>query len=416
MSDRTHHDRLSRLPLAALLLALAAATACAQEAPAPPAAAEPTARAPLRVVYFYQPACTKCAEAESGVDEAAEQWGGRIRVERFNIQEATSLVAWQAYRRHYGVSVTAPPAAFVGKRALTTPKQIARGLAAAVGEELATGNVTFEPPMPEVSETPNGETAPPTEEQRTAADRRKVAAWIQEGGPWAVVVAGLIDGVNPCAFATIVFLMSAMAYMRQSRRRMAVAGVSFSVGVFVMYTLLGAGLMWGVKELAVNQGLTTGLSVAVAALAFGLAAWSLRDFVVVTRTGETGKATLGLPKSVRAMINRVIRGGLNARSVILGAVLTGALVALLESACTGQVYLPAIMIMVHTPSMQGQAFGYLLLYNLMFILPLLAVLTVAWFGVSSQALGGFAARHVGLSKLALAVLFAGLGVLILATL
>lgn len=425
MRNQLHPLRSRRLAMALLVLATLTAAAWPQEPPASstegpagPAIAPPTEPAPLRVVYFYQPACTKCREAEAGVVEAERQWGDRIGVERMNIQEAAALVAWREYRQHYQVNLSAPPAAFVGGQVLSTPKQIVQGLGAAISEELAARHATFNPAPPAETppETPNAAALPPAGNGQEETARREVAAWIQEGGPWAVVAAGLIDGVNPCAFTTIVFLMSAMAYLRQSRRRMAVVGLSFAAGVFVMYTVLGIGLMWAVKKLAVDQGLTWGLSVAVAGLAFGLAAWSLRDFVVVLRTGHKDAATLGLPKPVRAMVNRVIRGGLGMKSVVFGAVLTGLLVALLESACTGQVYLPAIMIMVRTPSMQGQALGYLLLYNLMFILPLLAVLGVTWYGVTSQALGRFAAGHVGLSKLALALLFAALGTLIVVTL
>jgi len=179
---------------------------------------------------------------------------------------------------------------------------------------------------------------------------------------------------------------------------------------------VGLVLRWEIKDFAVHGGVTWWVSVAIAAMAFGLAAWSLRDFVVMMRTGHKAASTLGLPKPVRVMINRVIRSGLGARSVVLGAAATGLLVAMLESVCTGQVYIPAITIMVRTPGLRDEALLYLLLYNLMFIVPLLVVLAAAWFGLSSQRLGQFAARHVGLSKLALALLFAALGTLIVVTL
>jgi len=59
--------------------------------------------------------------------------------------------------------------------------------------------------------------------------------------------------------------------------------------------------------------------------------------------------------------------------------------------------------------------GYLLLYNVMFILPLVGILCIAYFGVSSERLGGFLRKRLGLLKLTMAALFAGLGVLVLLT-
>ena len=59
----------------------------------------------------------------------------------------------------------------------------------------------------------------------------------------SLVLAGLVDGINPCAFATIIFLLS---YLQVTRRRpveIAQVGLSFIIGVFITYFLLGLGLV-----------------------------------------------------------------------------------------------------------------------------------------------------------------------------
>jgi hypothetical protein len=89
---------------------------------------------------------------------------------------------------------------------------------------------------------------------------------------------------------------------------------------------------------------------------------------------------------------------------------TGAVVSLLELACTGQVYLPTLMFVAQTNSAGLEVTGYLALYNLAFILPLLAVFGVAYLGVSSRALEGLLRRNMAWVKLSLAALFLGLGV------
>ncbi len=153
----------------------------------------------------------------------------------------------------------------------------------------------------------------------------------------------------------------------------------------------------------------------MAVLAFALAGWSLVDFVRYVRSCDVKAVTLGLPKSIKPRIHNVIRVGLNTRSLLIGSIGIGFLVALLESLWTGQVYLPTIVFVVRAPGLRSDAVGYLLLYNLMFIAPLVGILIVSYQGVKSQRLADFLRRHLAASKLALAVLFAGLGVLVLAT-
>ena len=51
----------------------------------------------------------------------------------------------------------------------------------------------------------------------------------------------------------------------------------------------------------------------------------------------------------------------------------------------------------------------------MFIVPLLAILTMTYFGIRSETLGNFFRKHITIAKFAMAILFAGLGLLVLLT-
>ena len=132
-------------------------------------------------------------------------------------------------------------------------------------------------------------------------------------------------------------------------------------------------------------------------------------------TARTKPIALGLPKSIKRRIHKVIRTRLTARSLVAGAISVGFLVAILESLCTGQVYLPTIVFVTRAPGLRAGAVGYLVLYNAMFIVPLVGILCVAYMGVKSESLGSLLRRNLAAVKLAMAVLFAGLGVLVIAT-
>ena len=125
--------------------------------------------------------------------------------------------------------------------------------------------------------------------------------------------------------------------------------------------------------------------------------------------------TLGLPKSIKSKIHKIIRVGIGTRGLLVGSISVGFLVALLESICTGQVYLPVIVFVAKSSEHRMNAIFYLLLYNLMFIIPLIVVLIITFFGVQSETMGNFFGRHLALSKLIMTLLFLSLGIILLLT-
>jgi len=78
-------------------------------------------------------------------------------------------------------------------------------------------------------------------------------------------------------------------------------------------------------------------------------------------------------------------------------------------ACTGQVYLPTIIFVMSVPAMQSRAVLFLVLYNLLFIAPLVVVFIMVWYGTTgTKQLTNFLQRHAATVKLGMALLFAGL--------
>jgi len=133
-----------------------------------------------------------------------------------------------------------------------------------------------------------------------------------------------------------------------------------------------------------------------------------------------------LPKTIKERIHKVVgffyrknsqekldksKPGLN--KLVFSALITGFLVSLLEAVCTGQLYLPTISFVLKSSTLKLQALGYLLLYNFMFIVPLIAILILALLGVSSLQFSGFLKKHLGLIKILMAVLFFGLGIFLI---
>ena len=102
-------------------------------------------------------------------------------------------------------------------------------------------------------------------------------------------------------------------------------------------------------------------------------------------------------------------------SFVAGAFIAGFLVSILEFACTGQVYLPTITLVVRQEGLNSLAVLYLLMYNVCFILPLLFVFGFVYFGMSSKGIAKIMESRVGMVKLILAVVFFFVGGLLIWT-
>jgi cytochrome c biogenesis protein CcdA len=136
-----------------------------------------------------------------------------------------------------------------------------------------------------------------------------------------------------------------------------------------------------------------------------LAVLSIRDYFTA-REGNLEDMTLTLPKQLRRRINATIHeSDRRATSYYIGAFITGLLVSFIELACTGQIYLPTIIFMSSVPTLRRKALAYLLLYNLMFIIPLIVVFILAYYGTTSKQLSDFLQKHAAPVKLGMSIVF-----------
>jgi hypothetical protein len=132
---------------------------------------------------------------------------------------------------------------------------------------------------------------------------------------------------------------------------------------------------------------------------------------------------LQVPDFLKKKIHRIIRvrsdeleanrEGTSVR-FLLAAVVIGFIVTLLQSTCTSQVYLPTILFVTNIPSLRGSAVLYLILYNFVYILPLLVIFGIVYWGVTSEQLSFFLQKRASTIKLLTAAFFFALaGILIL---
>ena len=236
---------------------------------------------------------------------------------------------------------------------------------------------------------------------------------------FTIISAGLVDGINPCAFAVIVFFVSFLTVRGYRKKDIIIIGSFYCFAVFLTYILIGIGLFNFLYSLEGFYFVIKIFYYLVAFLCFLLAGFSLYDAIKFKKTKETDKIILQLPQSFKKKINLEIGSRLREKRYdLIGLAITslaiGFSVSILEALCTGQVYIPTIVyILKNLKAYRIKALSYLLVYNLMFIFPLILIFILALIGVSSQKLNNFLRKNLFFIKIILTLIFILLGILLI---
>lgn len=287
-----------------------------------------------------------------------------------------------------------------------------------VGENLLIGNkeiqANFETIIDELLKKSQDQVA------QTPIETKKVEDIFSTFSVWAIAVAGLLDGINPCAFTVIVFFISFLSVYGYGKKEMSIIGISYILAVFLMYIAIGVGLfkfLYAFKHFFI---LTRIFYWAIALMCFILGILCLLDYLNYRRTGNPEESFLQLPAILKKKIQKVIGDEFRSKEdrgvlkLACGAFGVGIMVSLLEAVCTGQVYLPVISFVLRKPGLQLKALAYLLMYNVMFIVPLIVVFILALWGVSSKQFADYYKQRYGYIRICMFMLFLTLGFLMLA--
>ncbi len=196
--------------------------------------------------------------------------------------------------------------------------------------------------------------------------------------PILTVVIAAMDGFNPCAMWTLLFLISLLLGMKD-RKRMWILGSTFIISsAFVYFLFLSAWL-----NLFLFIGFVVWVRIAVGILATGAGVYYLRDFV---KNKSGGCNVMGDTK--RQKIFEKIRGITQRKEFLLalgGIIILAFAVNLVELVCSAG--LPAIYTQILSLSQLNpwQYYGYLLLYILIFMLDDLFIFFTAM--ITLQATG-----------------------------
>ena len=218
---------------------------------------------------------------------------------------------------------------------------------------------------------------------------------------WALVLgAALVDSINPCAIGVILFLSSSLLRV-SSRSKLLRLGITYIATVYIVYMLSGLGLIW-FQHVLISKGLAeiTGIFVGVFVIILGLI--EIKDFFWY------GKGiSLEISPRHKERLTKMAQ-----RFSFFGIIVIGGFVAIVELPCTGGPYLAITAILAK--SFNQQAFVFLCVYNFIFILPLLGILILIYFGDSTLKMKEWRIENRKWMNLASGILMISLGTLLIA--
>lgn len=212
-----------------------------------------------------------------------------------------------------------------------------------------------------------------------------------------VIGAAVIDSINPCAFGVLIFLLAYLSKTTKSAATMLMNGFVYILAVFLTYFAAGLLLLPIIQQLggaSVIAYLVLGILIILAGLI------ELKD---VFFPGHGFSLSI-MPKEAER-IKKYVKKVSNKPTTAFGL---GVFVALVELPCTGAVYL-AVLALMTMAGITASHLLFLVLYNLIFVLPLIIILISVTSGVSTAKFEAWRQKHKQLMRLMTGVLLLGLG-------
>jgi cytochrome c biogenesis protein CcdA len=319
----------------------------------------------ISVEYFFDPACQKCAKVYPTIDEIIVSHGDVVKFVKYNVKTDEGLELARKYK------IPGIPSIVINEKKL-------------IAYDDYSGDVT------ELETLLNDAIANPDEENGDVHD--KIVLSIP-----SVFVVGFLAGFNPCLLAILAFIASVTLATTGKRRNVMLIVVTFSLGIFVTYLIVGIGLLQIIDKSAALQGTITNIIIILITL---LGLWHIYDAYHLKKNIESSFYT---PKSFIRLTENITKN-----VSLPAAFFMGALFSLIKAPCVGAVYF-VILDMVRSGDSTGIL--YLASYNLGVVLPVIIIGAGIAFGLNPEKVEAFrkerrsAMRLVtGITLIAIAVL------------
>lgn len=214
-----------------------------------------------------------------------------------------------------------------------------------------------------------------------------------------VIITAAIDSINPCAIGVLILMVSVILGGKGSMWRLLKLGGLYVLAIFITYLLAGLGLIYFFASVPLY--IAEYLSIIIGSIVIIAGLLEIKDFYWYGRG-----FSLQIPHYFSEKIKKFSQN-----VTVPGVILLGIFIAAVELPCTGAPYLAIITLL--SLNFNIQAFLMLVLYNIVFVLPLVVILVMVALGTKIQKIHDFKEAGKGYMRFAIGLMLIGLGWLLI---
>lgn len=310
----------------------------------------------IKIQLFYGKGCPHCAKLEIYLEELGKKYP--LDIERYEIYfNNTNRKIMQDMLEKQGRVIEGVPTLFIKDKIIVG---FSDSLKPMIEQEVE--QCYQECKLKNQNSTYISSESSPTEDPELTRFKQKLTI------P-AVIAAAFLDSINPCEFAILILLLSTVL-LSNNKRKALFAGLAFSLSIFISYFLMGLGLYTAIASISATRI----FYVVVSFLAIILGLFNLKDYLWY------GKFfIMEVPLKWRPRMKLLIKG----ITSVWGAFLIGFVISLFLLPCTSGPYIVILGLLSETAT-RSSAILWLLLYNFIFILPMLAITIIISQGIVSS--------------------------------
>lgn len=197
-------------------------------------------------------------------------------------------------------------------------------------------------------------------------------SWFEASPLWILTMWALSDSINPCAFAVIIILLSSIISRYKDNRKGLYAGLAFTTAMFISYYFMG---IWLYSALASATNTLT-LKIVVGCLGIFIGLLNLKDYFWYGKW-----FVMEVPLSWRSTMKRIINKAVSP----IWAFFIGTIVSLFLLPCTAWPYVTVITYLKSANIADSWMYIYLIIYNLIFVTPMLFITFVVGLGYKKSS-------------------------------
>ncbi len=224
----------------------------------------------------------------------------------------------------------------------------------------------------------------------------------------SIILLAIVNAMNPCALAALVMVLISILIANEDKKyKVLLGGLMFTLAVFIGYFIYGIVILQLFRSFAdFTASIAIYVKYGLAILAILLGLFNIKDYV----NYKPGGLATEMPMKFRPRVKQIIKAITSPK----GAFIAGILVTLFLLPCTMGPYLIAIGNLSTEGASILSAFPYLLLYNAIFVIPMMIITFAVYKGFSSaEKVSEWRDRNIKKIHLAAGIILVLLGVAIL---